>query len=526
MSQPRETTDGAAHHPRAFCPSDAIGADTSANGNARRRQLDEPEHKPLAILDESDVTPEEQVRDRQTRQAARTVNRSPCTDAANGERLVCQLGGDLRYCYPFGCWLIWDRIRWKRDESAAITQFAKLTAVTIYQEAALRSVEDTRAADALAAWAKQSQNRPRLEAMSWAAQSEPGIPVLPAELDRDPWLLNCQNGTINLRTGVLQAHRREDLISRLSPVEYDPQATHPLWEDLLNRVLPDPGVRGYVQRAAGYCLVGLHREDVLFVLQSVGGGGKSTLLRCLATAMGDYATAADSDAFLDVSRTGCGHSESIASLAGRRLVMLADAEKGRRLATAKLKHLTGGDILRASHKGEKSFEFEPVCTPWLAVNDLPSAPADDTGLWRRLRRIPWTPIPRSDADPKARDRLLAEALPAVLGWMVTGCLAWQHDGLGEVPAVTVATEQYRASEDVLEPFFAECCTFKPELWVKTAQLRKAYSDWCERNGERPVNARTFDKAMEANGCSAANFAPKGRHWRGVGIASDSQYATT
>ena len=64
---------------------------------------------------------------------------------------------------------------------------------------------------------KTSLSTARLKAMIENAQSEHGIAVQPQDLDTDIWLLNCANGTLDLRTGTLRPHRQADLSRNACP---------------------------------------------------------------------------------------------------------------------------------------------------------------------------------------------------------------------------------------------------------------------------------------------------------------------
>ncbi|HHV62226.1 MAG TPA: hypothetical protein GXX51_06270, partial [Firmicutes bacterium] len=123
------------------------------------------------------------------------------SDLGNAKRLVSLHGQDLRYCHPWKRWLVWDGTRWKVDGTAEVIRRAKNTVQQIYAEASREQEGDRR--KALAKHALKSEAEARIEAMVGLAASEPGIPVLPEDLDRDPWLLNVMNGTLDLRTGEL-----------------------------------------------------------------------------------------------------------------------------------------------------------------------------------------------------------------------------------------------------------------------------------------------------------------------------------
>ena len=210
------------------------------------------------------------------------------TDYGNAERLVAQHGEDLRFCHPRNKWLVWDGKRWAEDATAEVARRAKSTVRSIYQEAAAAAkggADDE--AKGLAKHAVKSEARQRLEAAIMLAASEKGVPVLPEELDVDLWALNCPNGTLNLRTGTLRPHRREDYLTKLAGVAYDATATCPTWERFLESVLPEPDVRRFVQRAAGYSLAGDTRERILLLLHGVGRNGKSTFLETVNAAVGE-----------------------------------------------------------------------------------------------------------------------------------------------------------------------------------------------------------------------------------------------
>jgi putative DNA primase/helicase len=281
-----------------------------------------------------------------------------CTDFGNAERLVLRYGHELRYCYPWKTWLAWDGKRWQRDSQGAVEQRAKATIQGIYAEAADTHDEERR--KALAKWALQSEGERRIKAMIELAKSEPGIPILPEDFDRDPWLFNVRNGTIDLRTGELRPHRPDDRITKLAPVAYDKHARSELWERFLARILPDKKLRRFVQRALSSSLTGLESEH-LFLPYGPTKTGKSTLLRAVGATMGpDYAAVADFETFLVRDRVTGGPRDDIAALAGKRLVVSQEVDQGKTLAEALLKWLSGGEPIKARALYREGFEFVPT----------------------------------------------------------------------------------------------------------------------------------------------------------------------
>ena len=187
------------------------------------------------------------------------------TDIGNAERLVRRFGHNLLYCAVWGKWLIWDEKRWQIDEMGGIMEYAKKTARCIYAEAATfpPGAENDPTAHVVS-WAKKSENKERLNAMIALAQSDPAVAVHPDNFDTDPLLFCVENGTINLQTGELQPHCREDLITRISHVPYDQKAICPTFNAFLEKVLPDAEVCDFVRRATGYTLTGMTVEQCLF----------------------------------------------------------------------------------------------------------------------------------------------------------------------------------------------------------------------------------------------------------------------
>ena len=439
------------------------------------------------------------------------------TDLGNARRLVSRHGADIRHDHQRGLWLIWDGRRWAPDDTSEITRRAKDTVAAIYKEAGKASSDSDR--QALAKHALQSEGRNAIANMIALAASEPGIPIRAADTDADPWLFNCQNGTIDLRTGELLEHRREDLITKLAPVNYDPDATHPLWDDLLDRVTRgDSDTRAYLQKAAGYTLTGSTREDKAFCLVSEGGGGKTSFLEPIVKTMGDYATIAEDNTFVAQHAGASGHSEDVAALAGARLVICTEMGRGR-LAEERFKRMTGGDSVRASRKHERSFEFTPQFKLWMAMNRALRADDEDTGVWRRLRYIPWLPIPEDERDPKVKETLLRDpaARAAILAWMVAGCLDYLANKLGDPPAIITATEQRREENNPMAAFFDDCCVFGADMWTGARALREAYDDWCKDSGARPVNLGDWGRRLHERGAENARDRLRGRHWRGIGL---------
>jgi putative DNA primase/helicase len=367
------------------------------------------------------------------------------------------------------------------------------------------------------AWALKSEAAPRIHAMIGLAASEPGIPVLPDQLDRDPWLFNCPNGTLDLRTGRLREHRRGDLVTKLCPTEYHPDAPCPAWERFLGSIFPgeagrpDDELIGFVQRLFGYCLTGDVSEQVLPIFWGGGSNGKSTLLGTAQAVMGpEYAIRANPTLLMQ----GRGeHATELAQLFGMRLVVASETEEGARLKESLVKDLTGGERIRARRMREDFWEFAPTHKVILQTNHKPQVRGTDAGIWRRLRLVPfrarfWKPdevgagedVPAEMvADTRLPEKLRSE-YPGILAWMARGCFDWQHGGLTLPEKVRTATTDYRQGEDVLAQWLAECCvTGDANYRARSAALYLSYVKWCETNREDAAGRRAFGESMAERG---------------------------
>lgn len=435
------------------------------------------------------------------------------TDIANARRLVRLHGDKLRYCHSWRKWLVWDGVRWGIDDAGRAVQLAKSVADAIWEEALHAAGAD----DALR-FAAQSASERSINAMLSLAESETGIPIQPRDLDRDPWLLNVTNGTIELRTGKLRAHAREDLLTKISPVAFDAAADFETWDRFLARIFADDvELIGYVRRLAGYWLTGTIHEQVLPIFWGVGANGKTTFLNAVMDVLGsDHAMKAASD-FLMTKRSDS-HPTDKADLFSKRLVVASETEENRRLAESLVKELTGGEKVRARRMREDFWEFSPTHKLVLCTNHKPIIRGTDHAIWRRLRLVPFSVvIPDEQQDKTLPDKLRMEA-SGILNWCLSGCLEWQNGGERPPKAVSVATQGYRVSQDVLRAFIDECCVTSPTAKIKAGELYDAYKNWCERSGEHLENQRQFGEAMTEH-----HFERKvsnGTWYIGLGLASD------
>jgi putative DNA primase/helicase len=442
------------------------------------------------------------------------------TDLGNAERFVDAHRDHVLWCPTRKSFLCWDGKRYAWDERGEVVKLAHATARSIFHEAAEAKGEDEQ--KAITKWALASQNESRINAM--LSQARPYLAVGMAELDRDPWLVNCQNGILDLRTGKLKSHDPADRITKIVPVDYDPDATCPRFRLFLEEALVDDELIKFVKRYSGYTLTGITRERLLAILYGLGKNGKTTLVELLHEVLGDYARNTDVETLLIKKYQGVGND--VAALKGARFVSAAEVEKGRRLAESKVKQLTGRDTVTARFLFGENFDFKPEFKLWLSTNNKPVVQGTDDAIWDRIRLIPFTQrFDGPKADPTLPDKLRNE-LDGVFAWIVEGCLEWQEHGLEEPKTVTDATSQYREEMDTLAAFLDEVCVIGPNHKVLAEGLYQRYAMWCDKSGERKDPKKAFVARLEERGFGRRRETAgvnKGRYiWLGIGFRSDDE----
>jgi P4 family phage/plasmid primase-like protien len=427
---------------------------------------------------------------------AKEIHRFRWTDTGNAERLVHRHGDRLRFNWSRQVWHFWDGKRWAVDQIGELERLAKETARSIPDEA--KGLDEDGYTKTLK-WAASSESDGKRQAMIRLARSEPGIGIQAHEMDADPWLLNVENGTLNLKNGTLRPHSPADNITRLVNVPYDPQAICPTFDQFLEDIFEgDAELISYVWRVIGYSLTGSTREQCVLICWGTGANGKSTLLLVIRDLLGDYAAEADAESFMQQKHEAI--REDIAALDGARFVSAVETSDGRRLSETLVKKLTGGERLRARRLYENGFEYLPQFKVWLATNHKPEIRGNEHAIWRRIHLIPFSvTIPDSKRDNELPDKLRQE-LPGILAKAVAGCLEWQRIGLQPPQRVTDAIADYRREMDILADWLEDRCNIGSGLEETAKALFEDYKTWCESQGIEPVKQRTFGIRLTERGC--------------------------
>lgn len=451
---------------------------------------------------------------------------NPCTELENAHRLRNRYGNELLYVGGIG-WHQWEP-PWVWDEQAALRRGLTLGRIVQEEVPALEAwaesvfdlglggteEQDRREEirDNRRKWVKSSESRAVIG--NSLALLQPMLSVSAEVMDKQPLLVGCPNGVIDLQSVSVREHRREDFITKTISVDYDATARAPRWEAFIHEIMGgDAELTSYLQTLCGYVLSAHRVEHILPILYGTGANGKSTFLKTLQTLMGDYAGSAPPGLLISSGENA--HPTGLASLQGRRLVVISETGEGGKLNEEQVKLLTGGDRIAARLMRQNFFEFDPTHVCVLQTNHKPRVTGADEGIWRRMKLIPFTvTIPPDKRDPNLPKALLDE-LPGILVWAVEGWKMYQQRGFVEPSCVRAATAEYRSESDHVGAFLSERCILAPQRFTTSAELYAAYRRWCDESGERSLTQRTFAQRLAERPGVEQTRTGSARGWRGV-----------
>lgn len=423
------------------------------------------------------------------------------SQAGLAERTLDRFGSQVVYVPERRTWFAWKNDRWIEDPDTI-----RLNVISTGRSLDIEASEsdDDEVRKALRSLANRAENAAFIEgtvSVAASKSSEFKCRRSAALFDTDAWSLNCSNGTINLRTGVLRPHSPKDYCTRSTETDYSDLPPNPLWQTFLEKVLPDPDVRSFVQIAVGASLTGKPIEERFLFMHGPAATGKSTFLSALRGALGGYYQTANFETFLKSS--GSGPRQDLAILQGARIVIASEADDDRRFASGLLKSITGGEQVTARYLYGREFSFIPSFTLWLASNARPAISSEDSGLWRRIVEIPFNvAIPESQRNPQLKQSLVEtrHCRETILKWAVEGCLRWQKEGFKLPSKVRDAVADYHASCDDLGNFLSECCTRTSGSLTLMKVVFENYERWCAKEGIKPLyTSRKFRAALGARG---------------------------
>ena len=400
-----------------------------------------------------------------------------------------QHAGKLLFDHDIGAWFVWTGKRWQKETTQLAFEWARQVA----REAAMLSEKDGKRTTAAKSGFVGGVERFCRSTRSFATTS--------AGWDKDPFLIGTPDGTVDLRNGRISEARQDQRITKLTAIGPATRADCPRWLRFLDEATKgDQEVIRFLQQACGYFLTGDTREHALFFIHGDGGNGKSVFVNTITKILGDYTVTAAMDTF--TASLGNKHPTELARLHGARLVTASETEEGKAWNEQRIKELTGGDTITARFMRQDFFEFVPVLKLCIIGNHRPTLANVDDALKRRLNFVPFTNKP-AVKDLKLEEHLRGE-WPAILRWMIDGCLDWQKNGLIRPAAVSDDTERYFSDQDLMGQWLEDLCQVDvkdPTLWDRSAALFSSWKVYAEKSGERVSSTKSFADAMRKRGFS-------------------------
>jgi len=447
------------------------------------------------------------------------------TDLDSSLRFAEVHADKLRFCPGLG-WLYWDGKRWATGGELRAVELSKTSARDWYIKYSAYNGENRETRIKLAL---SLESAAHIKNTVELAKSDNRLVVAVAALDSNQWKLNVLNGTLDLRTGKLEAHSGADLCTKLAPVTFDPMAKHPALDRFMQTCeTGTPGISSFLARCFGAALTGDASAETLFLLQGDGGSGKTTLVEAVAAMLGDYAVKMNFESFCQSrhGRSPGAASPDLVMLRGARLAYASEGDQSARLDAGKVKELTGNEPVTARGLYTAPITFPQTWKLWLVSNFDPKADSEDTGIWRRMMKLHFTAIPEKLRDPAVKRALMEDsaARSALLNWALAGCLDWQKQGGGRIglappDSVSAMTNAYRTKQDTLSEWWKDLLATSAKLQsdesATKASLRKNYDDWCDDNGATAVQPKRFSTYLQGKGLESIRRTAGVGHWKGI-----------
>ncbi len=434
------------------------------------------------------------------------------TDAGNGELIADFLSGLYIYVPEKKSWLYYNDKVWCEDTENTLTQ----RTVKVFRQARQKAAEiqDTEKSLKLFNWYAGSENQRKLNAALEFTSSIPFMCARIGQFDKNDMLLNCLNGTVDLKTGEMLKHDRSHYITKICNANYNPEAKSDVFDTFLNEITEgNQEKRRYLQKLCGYCCTAKISEEEFYQARGSGQNGKTKLFETVKYCLGSYAITASPDILMSKDMTSI--PNDIARLQSSRMVLMSEPDPGKRFSDNAIKSLTGGDTIVARFLHKEFFEFSMKAKIIMLTNHEIKAIGTDHGLWRRMVVIPFTfQVPEDKKDKYLQEKLIAEA-ETVLAWMVQGCLLWQKEGLEQPQELVKVKNEYRVGQDAVGLFIEECCIEDSKYKIAATELYSVYKKWCESTGEYELSQREFGKRLREKGFTSVKSGVY--YWFGIGL---------
>ena len=422
-----------------------------------------------------------------------TIKVYELNDTGNAQQLVDRYQGFIKYNFENKIWKIWNGKYWQNDITKQIKSYAEVI-VNDMKTQAFQSEDDYDRKLKLKNVQRAFSSAGK-EAFLKEAQHLTGVPVVNSNFDSHEFLLNVNNGIIDLKKGILVDHEKTFLLSKFIPIDYEENKTPKQWIKFLNEIfLGDQELILYLQKAIGYTLTGSIREQALFILYGDGNNGKSVFLDIISRLLGDYAINVQVETILE-RKNGNNYTSDLARLKGARFVTTGENNEGSKLNEGLVKQITGGEQITARFLYGTEFEFYPNFKIWIQTNHKPIIRGTDAGIWRRIHAIPLTyKVSESKRDKDLVKKLESE-LPSILSWAVEGCLLWQKEGLKLPPVIAAGIQEYKNEMDIISTFISEECDLITDWETNANVLYSEYEKWSKNSNEYLMSKTKFGREI-------------------------------
>lgn len=419
----------------------------------------------------------------------------PDTDSGAAKFFVKKFGDRIRRTEDGKFWA-WRQRRWESNDSEEQIRLWVAALAPVYRRQAKKAGIETDAGKDLAAFAKSLGSSARQASVIACVRADRSIYCEVDHFDATPYLLNVQNGVLDLRTGELHPHSPKFMCSRIANVNWTPGARCPEFLKFLMQIcLDDPELFLYKQRQFGYLASGYTNEKAIFFHLGVkGDNGKSVEADVLQWLLGSYAQTVSTELFME-QRFANETLYEMATLPGVRVIIASETDERKAWSEAIVKKMTGGsDRLNARHMRAKPFSFQPRFKPIIHGNNQPKTQTGDPAFWRRLHLIPYDFV--ATVPNLHLTELLKLEGEGILQMVYAGFRDWFANRLQPPARVTQARDEYHAEvfADV-ERFIALRCRIGDDLEEPAANLYEAYRSHCKERREHPKTANSFGREL-------------------------------
>lgn len=416
-------------------------------------------------------------------------------------------------------WMFFDGKVWRAD-----TRSRHMNALARYLDLMLKVAKDIES-DELEKFARKVTASTKVSAMSKLIASEPQMGSDYDDFDSQRNYVTVENGVLDLETGKLGDFDPKLMLTRKFGAKFDPQAKAPRWERFMEEVLPDKQMRDYVQRALGYTMTGSADNRAMFVVHGPSGTGKSQFFNAIGQVFGDFGADAAPDTFRRKD-AGNGPSTNLHALRGARFAALTELDVNESFDEALLKKVTGHDPVTTRELYQAPQTWVPEFVAWIATNHLPKFSSDDNAIWKRVKPIAFSRVFDDDGAQTERDLgtwMAQNEASGILNWLLEGLAMYCKDGLAEPESLRQGVEDYRLEVDAAAQFISEAADdgiikVESTKQVGVRQLHMIYSEWCHRNGIRPLGERRFNQRVESLGFVKQKTESMNM-WVGIGVGS-------